>query len=186
MQQQKPLIAVHPVGLGSNAFEPFQYIGLNLLQAGCGLLYVLGLHREGQAQAAFRLAQAGFREQHIGKFLTDRVKAVAGGRDTQDFPILRHIWIIADHGKLEGHRGAEIVDQSAVQFKDNRLIIVGRFGIAAILKRNAFAVKAVPQAAHPILIHFLIGNGLLGGGGNLTVAFCPSDCLCELLFLCGT
>lgn len=93
---------------------------------------------------------------------------------------------LADHGKLEGHRGAEIVDQSAVQFKDNRLIIVGRFGIAAILKRNAFAVKAVPQAAHPILIHFLIGNGLMGGGGNLTVAFCPPDCLCKLLFLCST
>ena len=59
-------------------------------------------------------------------------------------------------------------------------------GIAAILKRNAFAVKAVPQAAYPILIHFLIGNSLLGSGGNLTVALCPSDCLCELLFLCGT
>ena len=186
MQQQKPFIAVHPVGLGSNAFEPFQHIGLNLFQAGRGLLYVLGLHCEGQAQATFRLAQAGFREQHIGKFLTDRVKAVAGGWDTQDFPILRHIRIIADHGKLKGHRGAEIVDQSAVQFKDDRLIIVGRFGIAAILKRNAFAVKAVPQAAYPILIHFLIGNSLLGSGGNLTVALCPSDCLCELLFLCGT
>ena len=97
MQQQEPLIAVHPVGLGANAFEPLQHIGFDLLQAGSGLLHILGLYREGQTKAAFRLAQAGFGEQHIGKFLADEVKAVTGGRNPQDFPVFRHIRIIADH-----------------------------------------------------------------------------------------
>ena len=31
MQQQEPFIAVHPVCLGANAFEPLQHIGFDLL-----------------------------------------------------------------------------------------------------------------------------------------------------------
>ena len=97
MQQQKPFIAVHPVSLGADTFEPIQHIGFNLIQAGSGLLNVLGLHGKGQAQTALRFAKTGFGEQHIGKFLADGVKAVTGRWNTQDFPIFFHIRIVADH-----------------------------------------------------------------------------------------
>ena len=128
----------------------------------------------GQADTALIAAFGNLTHQHIAIFFADNIMLVALSFNRQQPSVFLHIRRIADNGEFKVHGRAEVIDQLTVEFKQNRLFIIRRFFVIDVLTADAFAVKLVLDMADAVLIHFFIGNGLLGGAGNLTFLFCPS------------
>ena len=174
MEYRQTLIAIHRHSVNRQCPEVIDNITFNLGKTGTGLLDVFSFDGKGHADTAFIAAFGNLTHQHIAVFLADHIELVALRRDSQNFSVFLQVCRIADNGKFKPHRGAEVIDQLTVEFKQHRLFIVGRFLVVDVRTAHAFAVKLVLNMADTVLIHFLVGNGLLGGAGNLTFLFCPS------------
>ena len=183
MQRRQTLIAIHRTGGAAKRPERRNDIALDLVQPGQCAHQTFRLHGVGQAHPALDLALCRLMEQKIAKFLPHRVQCIATRRDAQIMLIGFKVGIIADDGQFQSHRGSEVIEQVAVKVEDDHLFIIRHLGICAIFKLDAFAVQSAAKVAHTVAVHFHIGNGLLGGGGDLTVVFCPLYRSCELFAL---
>ena len=183
MQRRQTLIAIHRVGGAAKRPERRNDIALDLVQTGQCPHQAFRLHSVGQAHPAFDLAFCRLMQQEITEFLPHRVQCIATRRDAQIMLIAFEVRVIADDRQLQTYRGSEVIEQVAVEVENDHLFIIRHLGICAIFKLDALAVQSAAKVAHTVAVHFHIGNGLLCGRGDLTVAFCPLYRSCELFAL---
>ena len=174
MEHRQPFITVHRSCFYVQSPETVDDVALNLGKTGASLFDGVRFNGVGQADTALIAAFGNLTHQHIAVFFADHIVLVALDFNCQQLSVFLHIRRIADNRKFKAHGRAEVIDQFTVEFKQNRLFIIRRFFVIDVLTADAFAVKLVLDMADTVLIHFLIGNGLLGGAGNFTFLFCPS------------
>ena len=97
---------------------------------------------------------------------TDAVKGILLLWDIDCLLVFLHIDHLIDKGKLHPNGGIEIVEEVAVVFKNQRLVLILCQLIVDIEKLQRLGEEVFVHPADSIRIDFLIGNGLLCGGRN--------------------
>ena len=85
-----------------------------------------------------------------------------------------------EEGELEVNRGIEVIEELTPIFEDRLLVLVLRQLIVDVLKLNGLGIVVVGDAAHAVLIHPLVWDGLLCRHLLFICAPCPFDCCGDL------
>lgn len=118
--------------------------------------------------------------EHLGVFATDAVEVVPLRFDVDAvFKTVRTCSRI-EEGELEMDGGIEIIQELAPILENSFLVLVLRQLIVDVLKLNGFGIIVVGDAAHAVLIHPLVRNGLLCRQLLFICALCPFDCRGDL------
>ena len=163
VEQGQPIPPVKGEGLNAQPMEVAHHIGLHAFQTGAGLGHALGRQAKGDVLCALNavVALGNLIFQHPGKFLSDAVVLILGGRDI-DLVAAAVTGSAVDKGKLERQGAVKVIEERAPAAENGRLILGGCHGIVDVLVFHGFRVKAAGELAHAVRVHRHIGDGLLG------------------------
>ena len=125
--------------------------------------------------------------EHGNILPADAVKGILLLWDIDCLLVFLHIDHLIYKGKLHPNGGIEIVEEVAVVFKNQRLVLILCQLIVDIEKFQRLGEEVFVQPTDSIRIDFLIGNGLLCGGrdflsGKKLSCSCKEGCITVLPF----
>ena len=177
MQKPQAFFSVQRFRRSAQTFEVVDDVRLDSFQPGSGGFNAVRLNVEGE-KLGFRQTVAALRHlvfQHGGVFDPAFVVRVSPqGNGDALFKSFRSGSQVHE-GELEVDGRIEVVQELAPVFKDGFLVLVLRQLIVDILKLDGFGIVVVVDAAHAVLIHPLVWNGLLCRQLLFICALCPFD-----------
>lgn len=185
MQHGQTFCAGQGAGLGTDPLEAAANIGFNSFQTWAGFLDGISLHAHRDVLAFYKAVVAFFQLvfKHPGVLMANIVVAVAPVGNRNATPEILNVVGFVNKGQLHRNRAVKIVKEITIGAEN--LFLILRLGqtVIHILKLDGLGVVSIIHLAQPVPVHDFVWNGLLGAGGNFTVALGFSHSVGQTLFV---